>query len=118
MRAERKAPEATSDVSTVLTAKYFRALGDPTRLRILKLLMTGPLTVSELIRILGVPQSNVSNHLACLRWCGFVSSENRGKWTHYSVSDPQIRAIVEAGRALVSTNAEHLAACTRISGDE
>lgn len=107
--------QAASDVATALTAKYFRALGDATRLRILELLIDGPLTVTELTHILRVPQSNVSNHLACLRWCGFVTSESQGKWTHYGVSDPRIRTIVECGRALVNANAAHLAACSRIA---
>ncbi len=102
------------DISTELTAKYFRALGDPTRLRMLELLIDGPMTVTELTRQLRIPQSNVSNHLACLRWCGFVASENSGKWTYYSVRNPEIRKIIELGRALVSANAEHVAACTRI----
>jgi ArsR family transcriptional regulator len=109
---------AADDVSTALTAKYFRALGDPTRLRILELLMNGALTVTELTQILRVPQSSVSNHLACLRWCGFVASESRGKWTHYTVSDPKIRTLVECGRALVNANAEHVAACTRIASTD
>jgi len=108
-----KAREAL-DVSTELTAKYFRALGDPTRLRIMELLMSGPLSVKEITQELGVPQSNVSNHIACLRWCGFVTSQNEGKWTYYSVRHPKIRKIVELARALVSANAEHVAACTRI----
>lgn len=103
-----------ADVSTELAAKYFRALGDPTRLRIVELLMDEPLTVTELTQQLRLPQSNVSNHLACLRWCGFVSSESEGKWTRYAVSHPQIRKIVELVRALVSANAAHVAACTRI----
>jgi DNA-binding transcriptional ArsR family regulator len=102
------------DVSTELAAKYFRALGDPTRLRIVELLMDGPLTVTELTQQLRVPQSNVSNHIACLRWCGIVASENHGKWTYYSVSHPKIRKIIELVRALVNANAEHVAACTRI----
>jgi DNA-binding transcriptional ArsR family regulator len=102
------------DVSTELTAKYFRALGDPTRLSIVELLMDGPLTVTELMQQLRLPQSNVSNHLACLRWCGFVSSESQGKWTYYSVSRPTIRKIIGLVRAVVSANAEHIAACTRI----
>jgi DNA-binding transcriptional ArsR family regulator len=105
------------DVSTELTAKYFRALGDPTRLRIVGLLMEEALTVTELTRRLRIPQSNVSNHLACLRWCGFVSSESQGKWTYYSVTNPKIRKIIELVRALVSANAEHVAACTRIDAD-
>lgn len=111
-RAER---QAALDVSTDLTAKYFRALGDPTRLRILEMLMDGPLTVSDLTRELQRPQSNISNHIACLRWCGFVESEHEGKWTYYAVTDPKIRRIVEIARDLVSTNAEHVAACTRIA---
>jgi len=102
------------DVSTELTAKYFRALGDSTRLRIVELLMDGPLTVTELTQQLHVPQSNVSSHIACLRWCGFVSSQSRGKWTHYFVNDEKIRKIIELGREVVRTNAEHVAACTRV----
>ncbi|GAC1656612.1 MAG: metalloregulator ArsR/SmtB family transcription factor [Gemmatimonadaceae bacterium] len=102
------------DVSTELAAKYFRALGDATRLRILEMLMDGPLTVTELTHALRCPQSSVSNHLACLKWCGFVTSESRGKWSHYAVANPNIRNIVELGRLLVAENAEHVAACTRI----
>jgi DNA-binding transcriptional ArsR family regulator len=102
------------DVATELTAKYFRALGDPTRLRILELLMSRPYSVTELTGELAIPQSNVSNHIACLRWCGFLDSENDGKWTYYSVRNPKIRKIVELARASVNANAEHVAACTRI----
>jgi DNA-binding transcriptional ArsR family regulator len=102
------------DISTELAAKYFRALGDPTRLQIIELLMEGPLTVTELTQHLRIAQSNVSNHIACLRWCGLVASENQGKWTYYSVNNPKIRKIIELARALVSANAEHVAACTRI----
>ena len=101
-------------VSADLTAKYFRALGDATRLRILERILEHPMTVSDLTRELGCPQSNVSNHLACLRWCGFLEAESRGKWTYYSVRDPKVRALIDLGRTLVAENAEHVAACTRI----
>lgn len=98
-------------VSTALTAKYFRALGDPTRLRILELIIERPLTVSDLKRELGIAQSNISNHLACLRWCGFVEADNRGKWAYYSATDPKLRTMIKLGRALVAENAEHVASC-------
>lgn len=107
-------PRLTLDVSSDLAAKYFRALGDPTRLKIVELLMEGPLTVTQLTQQLRIPQSNVSNHVACLRWCGFVASENQGKWTYYSITNSKIRKVVELIRTLVRENAEHLAACTRI----
>ncbi|MFN2527319.1 MAG: ArsR/SmtB family transcription factor [Candidatus Baltobacteraceae bacterium] len=100
--------------STELSAKYFRALGDPTRLRIIDLLIAGPLTVSEIVEILRCPQSRVSNHLACLRWCGFVSSTAQGRWVTYSVTDPRLKKVTALVRELVSRNAEHVAACTRI----
>lgn len=103
-----------ADAGVELTAKYFRALGDPTRLRMVELLMDGPLTVTELVGKLRIAQSNVSNHLACLRWCGLVESENRGKWTLYSVGDPKLRNVVELVRVLVSAHADKVAACTRI----
>ena len=101
-------------VAVELTAKFFRALGDPTRLRILERILEAPTTVSDLTRELSCPQSKVSNHLACLRWCGFVEAENRGKWTYYSVRDPKVRALIDLGRSLVTENAEHIAACARI----
>ncbi|GAC1401957.1 MAG: metalloregulator ArsR/SmtB family transcription factor [Candidatus Velthaea sp.] len=103
-----------ADVSTELTAKYFRTLGEPTRLRMLEMLLEGPLTVTDLTHVLRCPQSTVSNHLACLRWCGLVTSESRGKWVYYSVADRNIRKVIELGKLLVSANAERVAACTRI----
>jgi len=108
-------PEQALAVSTELSAKYFRALGDPTRLRILDLLIEGPLRVTEIVDILRCPQSRVSNHLACLRWCGFVSSEPDGRWVTYSVTDPRLKKVMSLVRDLVSHNAEHVAACTRIA---
>ncbi len=104
------------DISTEIAAKYFRALGDPTRLRIVEALMEGPLSVTELTHYLRIAQSNVSNHIACLRWCGLVGSERRGKWTYYVVRDPKVRKIVGLVRTLVSAHAERIAACTRVDG--
>jgi mercuric reductase len=63
-----------------LVGKYFRALGDPTRVRILELLREhGELSVSELVERLAQAQPKVSNHLACLRWCGFVLTRWLGR---------------------------------------
>ena len=110
----RVSTERALAVSTELSAKYFRVLGDPTRLRILDLLIEGPLTVGEMVDILRCPQSRVSNHLACLRWCGFVSSTAQGRWVRYSVTDPRLKKVMGLVRDLVCRNAEHVAACTRM----
>jgi DNA-binding transcriptional ArsR family regulator len=98
-----------------LVAKYFRALGDPTRVRILELLREhGELTVGELVARLGVSQSKVSNHLACLRWCGFVLTRREHPAVHYRVADERVGQLLSLGDALLRDNAEHVAACRRI----
>lgn len=102
-------------VESDLVAKYFRGLGDPTRIRILELLEEhGDLSVGELGERLGQPQPKVSNHLACLRWCGFVASRREHPHVRYSVADERVTQMVALARALLADNAEHVAACRRI----
>lgn len=99
-----------------LIAKYFRALGDPTRLRILDLVEVDERSVGELVELLGVSQPKVSKHLACLRWCGFVSSRREHRTVYYRVADERIGSVLALGRALLADNAEHVAACRTIDG--
>ena len=99
-----------------LLAKYFRAFGDPTRVRILEALTAGERSVGELVDLLGEPQPKVSNHLGCLRWCGFVESRREYRTVYYRVADPRVTKLVELGRALLRDNAEHVAACRQIDG--
>jgi DNA-binding transcriptional ArsR family regulator len=98
-----------------LVAKYFRVLSDPTRVRVLELLdRHGELSVGDLVERLGEPQPNVSNHLACLRWCGFVQRERRHPNVYYRVADDRVLELLGLGRALLAGNAEHVAACRRV----
>ena len=98
-----------------LVAKYFRALGDPTRLRILELLQAeGELSAGELTRRLGQAQPKVSNHLACLRWCGFVTTRREHRVVHYRLADQRVTAILELAQGLLDDNGDHVAACCRI----
>ena len=101
-----------------LVAKYFRGLGDPTRLRILELLHAeGELSVGELVERLGQPQPKVSNHLACLRWCGFVESRREHRTVYYRVTDERVSQMLGLAHSLLADNAEHVAACRRIDGE-
>ena len=102
----RLAPDAT-DVE--LLAKYFRGFGDPIRLRILALVAEQERSVGELVEALGQPQPKVSNHLACLRWCGFVTAERQGKQVFYRVSDPGVTQVIALTRVLLDGNVEHVA---------
>jgi len=95
-----------------LVAKYFRALGDPTRLRLLEALDDGDeASVGELVATLDAPQPQVSKHLACLRWCGFVETRREHRTVYYRIADPRVSEVLALGRGLLADNAEHVAAC-------
>lgn len=97
-------------------AKYFKVLADATRVRVLELLDEhGELTVGELVRRLKQPQPKVSNHLACLRWCGFVARERRHPNVFYRVADDRALELLAVARAVLGDNAEHVASCQRLN---
>jgi DNA-binding transcriptional ArsR family regulator len=98
-----------------LLAKYFRTFGDPTRLHILELLQRhGELSVGELAAQIKTSQPRTSAHLACLRWCGFVSTRREHRTVRYSISDERIETMLAIARDVLAANAEHVAACRRI----
>lgn len=97
-----------------VVAKYFRAFGDPTRLRILELLAEGERSVGELVELIGAPQPKVSSHLACLRWCGFVEGRREFRTVRYRLADSRVEEMIGLARSLLADNAEHVAACRRI----
>src|SRR5919197_6735034 len=84
-----------------LLAKYFRVLGDRTRLRVLELVAERERSVGELVALLGEPQTKVSNHLACLRWCGFVVTRRQHRTVHYRLADERVAAVIALGRELL-----------------
>jgi DNA-binding transcriptional ArsR family regulator len=97
-----------------LLGKYFRVLSVPARLRILEALdVTGELSVGELVKRVGLPQPSVSNHLACLRWCGFVATRREHRTVYNRIADPRVGELTAIARSLLEDNAEHVAACKR-----
>lgn len=105
-------PEDSAGVEMV--AKFFRALADPTRLRLLEFLLPGEHTVSECVEQAGLSQGRVSAHLACLADCGYVQTRREGRFAYYRVSDTRVADLVLLARALAADNASALAACVRI----
>jgi len=100
-----------------LVAKYFKVLSDPARVRVLELLHErGEMSVGELALQLRLGRTNLSNHLACLRWCGFVCTRREHRTVHYRVADPRVSELLALGRALLADNAQHVAACRRVDG--
>jgi ArsR family transcriptional regulator, arsenate/arsenite/antimonite-responsive transcriptional repressor len=79
--------------------ELFKALGDATRLRILRLLMAGELCVCNIHDALQIPQAKASRHLAYLRRVGLVTTRREGLWVYYTLStsaDPIVATIEEA----------------------
>jgi DNA-binding transcriptional ArsR family regulator len=113
LEAPFRLPEAPA--RSDLVAKYFRGLGDPTRVRILELLRDeGELSVGALVERLGQPQPKVSNHLACLRWCGFIEARREHRTVYNRIADTRVVEMLDLAHALLDDNAEHVAACCRI----
>ncbi len=112
-RSIRSDPSA-DEQRLAVTAKFFHGLSDLTRLRIVEILLEGEKNVSELVGVLGQPQSRVSNHLACLRWCGYVDSRRDGKFVYYRVADQRVRDLVVLAREVIADHAEAIQSCTRI----
>lgn len=100
-----------------LLAKYFRGLGDPTRLRILRQLeVDEEVPAGEIVRRLGLPQATVSTHLGCLRWCGFVATRREQRSVIYRLADARVSQLVALAEAMLDDNAEHVACCETIDG--
>ncbi|MFF1385642.1 ArsR/SmtB family transcription factor [Arthrobacter sp. NPDC058288] len=106
-----------SDVATVecgeLTpaAALFRSLSDPTRLSIVKRMAGGELRVSELTRELGLAQSTVSAHVACLRDCGLVTGRVQGRSVHYSLARPELMDMLAQAEVLLAATGNEVSLC-------
>jgi DNA-binding transcriptional ArsR family regulator len=103
--------------TTAAAARFFRVLGDPTRLKILELLTAGEHTVGELVTTLGQPQPRISTHLACLRHCGFVATERQGKYFVYCFFFIVLVCFLDGSADALSPISYRLAMCTRIGPD-
>lgn len=106
--------EEQKNIRTNLYAKFFSGLANPMRFRIIEELIENEKTVSELVSALNASQSQISNHLACLRWCGYVSSRQDGKYVFYQVTDQRVKSIIDTAKEVVKDNAEHISSCTRM----
>src|SRR5437899_7855876 len=73
--------------------------------------------VGDLIQRTHQPQSRVSTHLACLRHCGFVKTERRGKQIVYSLALDSLEPLMVQADATMSPIASRLESCTRIGPD-
>lgn len=103
--------------------KFFRALSDPNRLRILKMLQTKSLCVCEITNVLNLATSTVSQHLKILKEAGFILEEKDGKWVNYLINpkptDPRITTLLSsfdfwiADQSIIINDKKKLLDCDR-----
>jgi DNA-binding transcriptional ArsR family regulator len=123
MSAAVAAPAAAAGVPPVpddptgrdLLARFYRALGDPTRLALLAFCAETERTGTECVAHAGLSQGRVSAHLACLVSCGLLEVRRAGRFAFYQVTDPRVAELVRTGSALVADHAAGVAACTRVA---
>ena len=96
-----------------IRARFFRGLGDPSRLAILDGLAAGERTAGEVAAAAGLTPSNASRHLACLKDCGVVEARQDWRYVYYRLA-AGVPELVAATGAFIETVADHIAACERL----
>lgn len=92
-------------------AALFRSLGDPARLAIVSRLAAGEARVTDLTAELGLAQSTVSAHLACLRDCGLVEARPAGRASLYSLAAPGLQGLLAAAETVLAATGNAVDAC-------
>jgi DNA-binding transcriptional ArsR family regulator len=82
--------EPLSDSALQMVAARFRALGDPTRLKLVQLLFEGEKSVLELANLTQMSQANVSKHLSILADQGILARRKEGLFVHYRIADQTV----------------------------
>jgi ArsR family transcriptional regulator len=91
----------------------FRALADPTRLRLLNLIADKEICVCYFVEILGISQPKISRHLAYLRRAGIVAARRQGRWMHYRLVAPRDAV----ASAILKETLSHLRQLPEMRGD-
>ncbi len=105
-----------SDELLELKASVLKALGQPTRLKILELLRNGERCVCEIFPAIQEEQSNVSRHLAMMKAAGILASRKQGQMVHYRVRDPHVFKLLDGVSALLKTHLDERRGLSRHLG--
>jgi DNA-binding transcriptional ArsR family regulator len=105
-------PPVDEGAALSAAACMFRSLGDPARLAILRHLALGEHKVVDLTAHVGLAQSTVSAHLACLRDCGLVTSRPQGRASMWSLATgPELLDVLAAAERLLAVTGDAVALC-------
>lgn len=89
----------------------FRSLADPTRLSIVRRLGRGEARVADLTEALGLAQSTVSAHVACLRDCGLVIGRPEGRQVFYALARPELLDLLASAETLLAATGDSVDLC-------
>lgn len=89
----------------------FHSLSDRTRLQLVQRLAGGEARVTDLVGELGLPQSTVSKHLACLRECGLVAGRPEGRQVFYSLARPELFELLKVAETLLAATGYAVTLC-------
>ena len=109
------------DEGAALTAAacLFRSMGDPSRLAILQHLLLGEHRVVDLTAHVGLAQSTVSKHLACLRDCGLVASRPQGRASVFSLTQPElVLKVLGSAEELLAATGDAVTLCPGYGGND
>lgn len=96
---------------TTPAVALFRSLADPARLAIVSRLAQGEARVVDLTRMLGLAQSTVSKHLACLRDCRLVDFRTEGRQSYYALTRPELIDLLRSAELLLAETGDAVALC-------
>ncbi len=94
-RAARASASLADPATAAAAANLFKALADPTRVRIISALSNTDLCVADLTTLIGMEQSAVSHQLHTLRKWRLVRSERRGRLVYYRLDDEHVRDLLQ-----------------------
>lgn len=110
-------PMTSEDTDLTAAVCLFRSLADPARLAIVRHLALGEHRVVDLTAHLGLAQSTVSGHLACLRDCGLVAVRPEGRASLYSLAHPELLDLLRVAERLLDATGDAVALCPAYGSD-
>lgn len=100
-------------IACEVRAKFLRGFSDKTRLQILDSLRGGEKSVSQIVTEVEGNQSNISQHLACLKGCGIIQSRQEGKYSYYALKSDSIHELLDLIDHVYLQVGDAVAACER-----
>lgn len=93
--------------------KFIRGFADKTRIQILECIKEQEKTVSQIVQELNGNQSNISQHLSCLKGCGLIIGRQEGKFVYYSLRNEQVKQLLQMFDNVLSQIHQEVSDCEK-----